>query len=91
MTINKKEIIKTYGSSIKDTGSSEVQIALLTERINSLSSHFKTHKGDHLSRRGLIMMVGLRSKLLKYLKRQYSKKNNPLNYQEFIKKLGIRN
>ena len=63
----KVEIIKKYGRSEGDTGSPEVQIALLTERINSLQEHFKVHKKDHHSRRGLLMMVGQRRGLLNYL------------------------
>ncbi len=63
-----QEIIKKYGSSEKDTGSPESQIAVLTERIRYLTEHFKTHKKDHHSRRGLLKMVELRKKLLAYLK-----------------------
>ena len=64
----KLEIIKEYGRSEGDTGSPEVQIALLTERINHLTEHLKTHKKDHHSRRGLLMLVGQRRGLLNYLK-----------------------
>ena len=81
----KTDIIKTYKINEKDTGSPSVQIALLTERINSLSSHFKTHKKDHHSRQGLLRMVSVRRRLLDYLK----KKDAP-EYQELIKKLDLR-
>ncbi len=66
----KIEIIDGYKKHPTDTGSPEVQIALLTERINILTEHFKTHKKDHMSRRGLLMMVGQRRRLLEYLKRK---------------------
>lgn len=81
----KNEIIKNFGIHEKDTGSSELQIALLSERINSLTEHFKTHKKDHHSRRGLIRLVGRRRRLLDYLKREDSEK-----YQKLIKKLKLR-
>ena len=64
----KKEIINAYRTHEGDTGSPEVQIALLSERINSLSDHFKIHKSDHHSRRGLLMLVGQRRRLLEYIK-----------------------
>ena len=64
----KQEIITTFGASDKDTGSTEVQIALLTERIRDLTDHFKENKKDHASRRGLLKMVGQRRRLLRYLK-----------------------
>ncbi len=83
--IKKSEIIKSYSVHEKDTGSSEVQIALLTERINILTEHFKTHKGDHHSRRGLLELVGQRRRLLDYLKREDNEK-----YQKLIKKLKLR-
>ena len=83
--IKREEIIKKYGLHQKDTGSSEVCIALLTEQINQLSEHLKIHKKDFDSRKGLIDMVGQRRKLLKYLA-----KNNKKSYQELIKKLGLR-
>ena len=67
MSINKTEIIKTYGLKEGDTGSPEVQIAILTARINHLTEHLKSHNGDHHSRRGLLMMVGKRRGLLDYL------------------------
>ena len=81
----KKEIIKTFKSNEKDTGSPSVQIALLTERINSLSSHFKEHKRDHHSRHGLLRMVSIRRRLLEYLKRKDLKE-----YQGLLKKLDLR-
>lgn len=81
----KKTIIKTYKEHEKDTGSPSVQIALLTERINSLSEHFKAHKSDHHSRRGLLRMVSVRRRLLDYMKRKDQK-----GYQELIKKLDLR-
>ena len=81
----KLEIIKEYGRSEGDTGSPEVQIALLTERISHLTEHLKTHKKDHHSRRGLLMLVGQRRGLLNYLK---SKDID--GYRALINKLGIR-
>ncbi|HJN03234.1 MAG: 30S ribosomal protein S15 [Nitrospinota bacterium] len=81
----KNEIIDSNKLHEKDTGSSEVQVALLSERISYLTEHFKTHKKDHHSRRGLIIMVSQRRKLLKYLKR-----NDEKRYKAIIKKLGIR-
>ncbi len=81
----KNEIIDSNKLHEKDTGSSEVQVALLSERISYLTEHFKTHKKDHHSRRGLIIMVSQRRKLLKYLK-----KNDEKRYKAIIKKLGIR-
>tara|TARA_B100000287_G_scaffold418749_1_gene456125 strand:+ start:651 stop:968 length:318 start_codon:yes stop_codon:yes gene_type:complete len=81
----KKKIVKKFQNSDTDTGSPEVQIALLTENINKLQSHFKTHKKDHHSRTGLIRMVNLRRKLLAYLKRK-----NPESYQDIIKSLKLR-
>ncbi|QPJ62667.1 MAG: 30S ribosomal protein S15 [Candidatus Nitronauta litoralis] len=81
----KSEIITNNRVSDADTGSSEVQIALLTERLNYLTEHFKEHKKDHHSRRGLIKIVNRRRKLLDYLKRE------DLNrYQAIIQQLGIR-
>ena len=86
MNVNqKKEIIKDFGKNNTDTGSTEVQVALLTKKINELSEHFKTHKKDHHSRRGLLGMINNRRKLLKYLKGK-----NVEGYQELIKKLGLR-
>jgi small subunit ribosomal protein S15 len=81
----KQEIIKDFKQSDKDTGSPEVQIALLTARIEDLTGHFKKHKKDFHSRRGLLMMVNKRRKLIKYLKGVDSEK-----YSEIIKKLGLR-
>ena len=86
MNVNeKKEIVKDFGKKDKDTGSTEVQVALLTKKINELSEHFKIHKKDHHSRRGLLGMINNRRKLLKYLKGK-----NEEGYQELIKKLGLR-
>jgi len=82
---NKGTIINTYRIHGSDTGSPEVQIALLSERINYLTEHFKTHKKDHASRRGLLKIVGKRRRLLDYL-RMY----NVDRYREVISKLGIR-
>ena len=82
---NKGTIITTYRIHGSDTGSPEVQIALLSERINYLTEHFKTHKKDHASRRGLLKIVGKRRRLLDYL-RTY----NVERYREVISKLGIR-
>ena len=81
----KKEIIKSFGKKENDTGSTEVQVALLTKRINELSSHFKKNKKDHHSRRGLLGMINNRRKLLKYLKGK-----NENGYLSLIKKLGLR-
>lgn len=81
----KAEIIAKYGRTPNDTGSPEVQIALLTERINELTEHLKTHKKDHHSRRGLLKMVGQRRGLLDYLKR-----TDIDRYREIVDKLGLR-
>jgi small subunit ribosomal protein S15 len=81
----KNEVIGRFRKHEQDSGSPEVQIALLTERINSLSSHFKTHARDHHSRRGLLKMVGQRKRLLNYLKRKDLE-----SYRSLIKELGIR-
>ena len=81
----KKEVIKEFGKKDTDTGSTDVQIALLTKRINELSDHFKVNKKDHHSRRGLLALVSQRRKLLDYLKGR-----NLGRYQELIKRLGIR-
>jgi small subunit ribosomal protein S15 len=81
----KQELIGGFGRTGQDTGSPEVQIALLTARINDLTEHFKTHAKDHASRRGLLMMVSKRSSLLKYLRLHDRKK-----YLEVINRLGIR-
>ncbi len=81
----KQEIIKEYGKSDKDTGSTEVQVALMSERINHLTEHLKDHKKDHHTRRGLLMLVGKRKRLLEYLQ------NQDINrYRDLIDKLGIR-
>jgi small subunit ribosomal protein S15 len=82
---DKTKIITQYGRNQKDTGSSEVQVALLTQRINSLSPHFETHKLDINSRRGLMKMIGKRRRHLKYLN-----KTNPEKYNQIIKELGLR-
>ena len=84
-TDNKKELAKKYGKSELDVGSIEVQIAMLTERIKYLEKHFKLHKKDNHSRRGLISMVSKRRKLLQYIARRDYKQ-----YQDLIKKLSIR-
>lgn len=83
--VNKKKIIEDHRRHDGDTGSSEVQVALLTARINHLTEHLKTHKKDHASRRGLLMMVGKRSSLLKYLS-----SIAPERYRSVIGKLGLR-
>ena len=85
MEIIKQDIIAQYGRHEGDTGSPEVQIALLTVRINHLNDHLKEHKKDHHSRRGLLLMVGQRRGLLDYLK-----KTNIESYRELIAKLGLR-
>jgi len=81
----KQELIEKYGKNSKDTGSSAVQIAMLTQRIKELTEHFKTHKKDHHSRRGLLKLVGQRRRLLDYMIRV-----NLEGYRELIKELGIR-
>lgn len=81
----KAEIIKKYGKDENDTGRTEVQIALLTARIQELTDHFRTHKKDHHSRRGLMKMVGKRQSLLVYLKGKDIER-----YRSLIKELGIR-
>lgn len=81
----KKEIIDHFKAHEKDTGSPEVQIALLSNRIQYLTEHFKVHKKDHHSRRGLLKLVGQRRRLLNYLRR-----TNAERYREVIKALGIR-
>ena len=83
--IRKQEIIAKHARHEGDTGSPEVQIALLTERINSLTDHLRTHKKDHHSRRGLLMMVGQRRGLLNYLYEQDIER-----YRAIIKELGLR-
>ena len=81
----KQEIIKTYAVHEGDTGSPEVQVAILTERINHLNEHLKSHKNDHHSRRGLLLLVGQRRGLLKYLA-----KVDIERYRTLIEKLGLR-
>ncbi len=81
----KQEIMTEHQTHETDTGSTEVQIALLTERVSSLSAHLKVHKKDYSSTRGLLQIIGRRKRLLSYLKQK-----NPSNYQALIKRLGIR-
>jgi len=81
----KAEVIKTYANKPGDTGSPEVQVAILSERINNLTEHFRTHGKDNHSRRGLLKMVSQRRTLLDYLKR-----TNEASYKSLIEKLGIR-
>ena len=88
MTITKErkaELIKEFGGSEGNTGSADVQVALLTDRINELTEHLKSHKKDHHSRRGLLMLVAKRNKLLKYIARQDVER-----YRALTAKLGIR-
>ena len=82
---NKKETIETHKIHATDTGSSEVQIAILTERINHLVAHLKSHKKDHHTRRGLLILVGRRKKLISYLN-----KKNPESLQNIGKKLKLK-
>lgn len=84
-TPKKPDLIEKYRSHETDTGSTEVQIALLTERIQSLADHLKEHKKDHDSRRGLLMMVGKRRRLLNYLRKESTD-----GYQKLIQDLGLR-
>jgi small subunit ribosomal protein S15 len=84
-TVRKKDIIEKYRTHDVDTGSPEVQVALLTERIVHLTEHFKVHAKDHHSRRGLLKLVGKRRRLLDYLKDRQIER-----YRELIKQLGIR-
>ena len=81
----KTELIKEHRTKDADTGSPQVQIAILSERINALQDHFKSNHKDHASRRGLLMMVGRRNRLLRYLAR-----TNREEYLQLIKKLGLR-
>ena len=81
----KREIVDKHGRSTTDTGSPQVQIALLTRRINELTAHLQSHKKDHHSRRGLLMLVGRRRRLLKYLQ-----KNDLEGYRTLISELGLR-
>ena len=85
MEINKKEIIEKFGRNTEDTGSPEVQVALLTSRINHLTDHLRIHKKDHHSRRGLLKMVGQRKGLLNYIKNK-----DIVKYREIIAELGLR-
>ena len=88
MALNKErktELIGSYGTHEGDTGSPEVQVAILSERINYLTEHFKVHAKDHHSRRGLLQLVGQRRRLLDYLKRKDTER-----YAELIRRLGIR-
>ncbi len=81
----KAELIKEYATTEGDTGSPEVQVAVLTERIRNLTEHFRTHKKDNHSRRGLLKLVSQRRKLLDYLKRK-----DEARYADLIKRLGLR-
>jgi small subunit ribosomal protein S15 len=81
----KAAIIADYGKDANDSGSADVQVALLTERIRDLTEHLKIHKKDHHTRRGLLMLVGSRRRLLTYIKR-----NDVIKYRELIARLGIR-
>ncbi len=81
----KQELIKEFAAQETDTGSPEVQVALLTERITNLTEHMKSHHKDYHSRRGLLIMVGQRRRLLDYLKRK-----NQARYESLIQRLGIR-
>lgn len=82
---NKEEIIKKYGKNEKDSGSTAVQVALMSQKISELTEHLKSNQKDFATKRGLLMMVGKRKRLLSYLKSQ-----NLDEYRELIKKLGIR-
>lgn len=82
---NKDELVAEYATSEGDTGSPEVQVALLTARINHLTEHLKVHKKDHHSRRGLLQLVGRRRRLLNYLQR-----NDVERYRSLIQRLGLR-
>jgi small subunit ribosomal protein S15 len=84
-TVEKYEIVKIYGSTDRDTGKAESQIAILSEKVRQLTEHLIIHKKDHHSRRGLLIMVGQRRRLLNYLM-----KKDINRYREIIKKLGIR-
>ena len=81
----KKQLVKKYGSDANDTGSPAVQIALMSKKINELTEHLKSNKNDNATKRGLLMMVGRRKRLLSYLKSK-----NLDEYRDLIKKLGIR-
>ncbi|GMU68599.1 MAG: 30S ribosomal protein S15 [Steroidobacteraceae bacterium] len=84
-TEKKSGVLAQFRRDPKDTGSPEVQVALLSERINGLGAHFSAHKGDHSSRRGLVKLVNQRRKLLDYLKA-----TRPEKYQELVERLGLR-
>lgn len=84
-TDQKKAVLKKFAKGSNDTGSPEIQVALLTERINQLSGHFQTHTKDHHSRRGLLKLVGQRRRMLDYLERK-----NVDSYKKLISELGIR-
>lgn len=81
----KQQIIAEFGSSPQDTGSPEVQVAMLTRRISDLTEHLKSHKHDHHSRRGLLILVGQRRRLLQYLQ-----KSDITRYRAIVERLGIR-
>jgi len=81
----KQELVEKFGKAERDTGSAEVQIALMTERINDLTQHLRAHSKDHHSRRGLLMLVGRRRRLLNYLQR-----SNLESYRSLVKELGLR-
>ena len=83
--VRKNELIKEFQVHDKDSGSPEVQVAVLTERIKNLTEHFKTHKKDHHSRRGLLMLVGQRRRLLDYLKNTHIDR-----YRQLVERLGLR-
>ena len=82
---NKQEIIAKFGATPKDTGSAEVQVAMLTQKISELTEHMKSNKKDFATKRGLLMMVGKRKRLLSFLKEK-----NLEGYRDLVKKLGIR-
>jgi small subunit ribosomal protein S15 len=81
----KAELVQRFGDDARDTGNTRVQVALLTERLNELTGHLRTHSKDHHSRRGLLMLVGRRRRLLNYLQR-----TNLNGYRELIRELGLR-
>ena len=86
LTLDKKaELIEKFGDSAQDTGRTEVQVAMLTERINQLTEHLRTHKKDHHSRRGLLMLVGRRRRFLNYLQRSDLER-----YRALVRELGLR-
>lgn len=85
MSFDKQAVIEKHKVNAADTGSARVQIALLTERINSLTDHFRSHQKDHHSRRGLLQMVSRRRRLLEYLKRK-----DLAGYRQLIEELGLR-